>query len=66
MGIVAVVSGGRRRVRVHGHQLRLAILLRVVLLLLYLGVLLSLLLILRALDENTQLLLVQHNKYRRH
>ena len=56
MGIVAVVGGGLRRVRLHWHQLRLAILLRVMLLLLYLGVLLSLLLILGALDEHTQLL----------
>lgn len=62
MGIVAVVGGGRRRVWVHGHQLRLAILLRVVLLLLHLGMLLSLLLVLGALNEHTQLLCVRHNK----
>lgn len=58
MGVVAVVRGSRR-VWVHRQQLRLSILLRVVLLLLHLGMLLSLLFVLGALDEYTKLLCIR-------
>jgi len=54
MGVRAIVRSGR--MWVHGHQLRLTKLLRVMLLLFHLCMLLSLLLVLSALDEHTQFL----------